>query len=117
VHRALDAEFLKSLYSRHKFSTHHVVIYVPDKAVEKLREHIERQGLSQKIPRAHDLDVLSVATGGVMPSEWVVGTFDRENETFSPNSHFRPTKDVMLPKIEDALYKYTLPPALPRRRI
>ncbi len=84
-----DFEDLLAAKFHYHCSTHHVLLYVPDRALEKLDFELIAKGFYP--PRAeHAMSFFAQALDGVIPRQYVMGVFEYEKRVFIPNAGFDP---------------------------
>ncbi|GEM_PF-4381978 len=105
-HANLDRHFFTALNERHAGSTHHVVIHVPQHALQRIRNEIRRISAAQ-VPEA-----LAVALNGRLPHQWIVGHLDVSSNAFVPHDGFHPEHRPELPNLQEA--KMSFSPRKPR---
>ncbi|MBI5046484.1 hypothetical protein HZC07_02010 [Candidatus Micrarchaeota archaeon] len=88
--RQLGQDFEDLLAARFEYTTHHVIMYVPDKSLEKLDFELIAKGFNP--PRSeHAMSFFAQALDGIIPKQYVVGVFECLSRKFIPNKDFDPT--------------------------
>ncbi len=108
IHGKLDREFEAYLGLPHNFSTHHVVLAVPQHSLDSLLEKIGKAG-ANVTPGRH-LDKLAEALGGLLPVEWIVGVFNCKTSAFEPNPRFNPANAPQFTNLKQALEEFKKKP-------
>lgn len=89
VHSDLHgADFRENLDATHAGSTHNLAILIPAETHARLNATLSEHGIA--IRPNQTIDVAAKALSGVLPKEWVIGTYNQTEKLFKPNGKFNP---------------------------
>jgi hypothetical protein len=84
-----DFEDLLAAKFHYHCSTHHVIMYVPDKALEQLDRVLLDKG-DFPLRSEHAISFFTQALDGTIPKQYVLGVFEYDARRFIPNTDFDP---------------------------